>query len=114
MGVTGLSTNSDISNCWIYLAGIAITGSGSATLTADQTSRGILTVSSAITDGQFRSSDTNAAQTPAGNKTVGMTAGGTGFAGVTISAASFAPIAVATIPNKIYRTRQAINRSNTY
>jgi len=60
-------------NCWIFVMGVN-DNSSAPTLTSDQTSRGTLTSGTTI----IRGGDTNAAQTPPGNKTVGMTVGGGG------------------------------------
>lgn len=81
-------------NCWIYVVGMNA-ATTTPTLAADQTSRGTVSWTGAVAD-IVRAEDTNAAQTPAGAKTVGLTVGASfGEKGYVITGASFAPLAVA-------------------
>lgn len=81
-------------NCWIHAVGIARAASG-PTLAADQTSRGSLAITMSGTPALLRAEDTNAAQTPPGAKTLGMTAGGITVSAVLIVGASFVPAGAA-------------------
>lgn len=95
-GTTGTATGSQsftvttvADNCWIFCVGILI-ASTSPTITANQTSRQTLPLGSSPSS-VMNTEDTNAAQTPAGSKTVGYTIGGTFIRGWSMSGASFAP-----------------------
>jgi hypothetical protein len=95
-GKTGTGTGSQTftvttvaDNSWIFAMGIGIFD----TFAASATSRG--TVSVYMGYGTMRGQDTNAAQTPAGAKTIGYTIGASSF-GFAMTGASFAPVAEAT------------------
>lgn len=89
-GAKTFTVTTVVDNCWIYCFGMNANTS-TPTLAATQTSRGTLNVASAIA-AIIRGEDTNAAQTPAGAKTVGFTVGGAGSEDAyTMSGASFGP-----------------------
>lgn len=76
-------------NCWIYALGIVEDTTPS--IAANQTSRGTVSISSAAPS-IIRGEDTNAAQTPAGGKTMGFTYNAAaGLLAWCHSGASFAP-----------------------
>lgn len=95
-GAAGTATGSQsftvttvANNAWIAAVGIA-QAAISPTLTANQTSRQTQSIASAVPS-VMTFEDTNAAQTPAGAKTVGFTVGGTSLNGFAMTGASFAP-----------------------
>lgn len=112
-------------NSWIF-AVCGIASSAVPTITADQTARGsTVSGTTGATSNSMQAEDTNAAQTPAGAKTVGFTlgAGTSGTSrGFTMTGASFAPAASTSPVGKLFGTEsfpvqstlQSINRASRY
>jgi hypothetical protein len=84
-------------NCWIFAVCGALDDNGVPTIAGNFTSRGSFTYAETWDHGFLRAQDTNAAQTPAGAKTVGFTLGNMAFPLCwSMSGASFAPAASGT------------------
>jgi hypothetical protein len=84
-----LSLNTVSDNCWVVSAA---TLSGAGSMAADETQRGLVTLSITGIGGL---EDTNAAVSPAGNQTMGWTTSGSVNNQISQSVASFAPASIA-------------------
>jgi len=102
-GSQSFTVTTSADNCWIFAVGVVRKASG-VSIAANQTSRGAVLIGSPYTDSEGE--DTNAAQTPAGAKTVGFTLSAASNAVWAMTGASFAPAVDAPTGNPHYAYAQ--------